>query len=126
MAKPESKNPRLDEILGGQTFMTDHAAIIAQSMGGRDFFVDIDSHTIHRVGRAAGLAWLVPTCKRGVNYVRVVARVAGRKDSRYSMLFGVITQMNETIVIESKHSEENVPYDKLREVYDRETIDDPE
>lgn len=112
------KDARLAAILGDRPFMVDYPAMIGQAMGGREFFAEIEAQFIHRVGRALGLAWVVPVCNRGVTHIRVTNK---NQTSKYKIEFNKLNDGNE-VSYTTVHVEDNLSLSQLREVYDRETI----
>lgn len=113
------KDERLAAILGDRQFMVDYPAIIGQAMGGRDFFFECGAYAMHRVGRALGLGWRIPASKRGTNHVKVTHT----GNNKYEIEFLKTELTNDELWSVPVHREIGVHISKLREVYDRETID---
>lgn len=110
----------------------DPSSQVGKAMGGREFFFNVDARRLHRVGLMRGLAWLLPfgEARDGIDYIRITIREGGC--GTYDVSFGrmrdrregidVYASLENPFSIEQIRMVEGVHPSKLREVYDRETI----
>lgn len=118
------KDRPLSESMTNPEFFRDPPREVARLMGGRPFFQEIQAQWLHRVGLFGGLCWCLPYsgASKNINYTRVTLEEGGKT---FQMMFGKVNTLSNYIpdTIEEVKTITGVAASKLREVYERETVD---